>query len=195
LKKYFGGMGMKTKVFVLLSFAVLTFAGCATLPDATAENSTLLVGEIVEKGKGYTTSGAASVNGIHKSGVILTIQNTATYEVYELKSKAAGMLVSNKIPPGTYLIEKLFLKVESGSNWKSVWKSFDGGVGTFEVLADKVNNIGFIEWLAERISEDKVTHTINFYENYGETREAFRKKYEKSNWNEKEWSDVTIEKK
>ena len=160
------------------------FWGCVSFPDASEKNQTLTIGQVILEAKGWSTANI-SINGTHKVGIEITIQNSENEKAYLVKSRSDGLFYTTNIPKGNYKITKMYFKKTSGSAWRDVW--IEPSRGQFEIQDGCVNNFGILAWHAE---SSKSTLTGN--NEYEEVRMLFLEKYVSSNWNEKEWKSTAI---
>jgi hypothetical protein len=190
----YGGMIMKKMKVGVMACSVFLIFGCVTFPAADNEHQTLIIGEIIQQGTGYQIYGSASVNGTNKSGIEITIRNITDGKRYTMRTGSGGIFYSVNIPEGTYGIERIHLRKESGSAWASItWQKSDDNVedNMFEIINDIVNNLGTINWECE----SGIKNHINFNREYGRVRDDFQEKNKASNWLEKEWINTNIKQK
>jgi len=175
-------------IVICISFLVIN---CASFPKADSEHNTMVIGVIIQEGKGYKIYGTTSVNGTNKFGIEITLMELVDGKTYTMRTRNDGLFYSVNIPEGVYKILKVYLKKESGSSWASItWSTPDDVEHRIEIISGKVNNIGTIKWDCEK----EVKNIINYNREYGQAKDIFQEKYKSSNWNEKEWIDINIKK-
>jgi len=151
----------------------------------------MVIGAIIQHGKGYKFASTASVNGINKTGIEITLQGLDD-KFYTMKTKSDGLYYSTNIPEGVYKIIKFYLKNTSGGSWASITYTISADTELkVEITAGKVNNLGTINWECEK----NVKNTISFNREYEQVKEIFQENNKSSNWNEKEWIDIKTIKK
>lgn len=176
----------KIKIVGLFFLVSCFLISCSSLPDASEENQTLVVGQIILEAKGFLTYGSVSVNGINRNGIEITIQEVSTGKEYKMKSFIRGIFHSVKIPEGSYRITSYYFKKSVGNSWADVRQNNPGY--KFEIVNGKVNNMGLIQWNSERGKQ-----TVSLYNSqYDQVRSEFQKEFEKSNWNEREWINIDL---
>lgn len=166
---------MKRIYNILLCFLI----GCTSIPTATEENPTLLVGEIVLLSD-YVSNQEISFKGTTISDIAITLRNTANNETFRIVSNSAGLFHIN-LQEGKYLIDELYIKKEQANG---AWSYFytNPAPKVFEIKKGKVNNIGTINW-----SYIERRHNVIQTDNSISVKANFLKKYPKSNWNQREW--------
>jgi hypothetical protein len=174
--------------FLIVNFSFL-FIGCASFPKADNKHDTMVIGAIIQQGKGYDNYyGLVSVNGTKKIGIEISLQGSDK-KVYKMKTRTDGLFYSVNIPEGVYKLKKLYLKNESGSAWVSIsWITPDDTEHKVKIISGKVNNLGTINWECEK----DVKNRIFYNREYVQVRDVFQEIYKSSNWNEKEWIDTKI---
>ena len=174
--------------FIVVCSILLAF-GCASFPEPTESSQTLVIGEIVQQGKGYRFYGSASVNGTNRSGIEITIQDLNSEKPYTIRSRPTGLFYSINIPEGTYKVTRVFLRKESGGGWASItWNAPKDADRSFEIVNGKVNNFGLINWECE--SGEK--NFLYYNKEYGQAKDTFMENYKSSKWNEREWINISV---
>jgi hypothetical protein len=178
----------KISIIPAMLAAALIFS-CASFPKADNEHQTLVIGTIIQEGKGYQMYGSTSVNGTNKSGIEFTIQELNGEKTYTLRTRSDGIFYSINIPEGEYKITRLFLRNEAGSAWASIeWTPLAAREIRIGIVNSKVNNLGSISWECE----NNVRNQISYNREYGQVRDLFQEKNKSSNWNEKEWTNINV---
>jgi len=179
-------MGEKMKklsiglIIILMSFVV----GCTSLPNAANRNHTLLIGQVVLEARGMPAS-YVSINGTHKVGIEITIQNVESGRTYSVLSQNEGLFTFTDIPEGNYIMSKLYFKRTSGNAWRDIWT--EPRRNQFRIQEGYVNNVGIISWH----SEDSRS-LFNANKEYEQVRNFYQERFRSSNWNEKEWRNTSI---
>ncbi|QQO10027.1 hypothetical protein [Breznakiella homolactica] len=172
---------MKNHYPVICILLSVFLAGCAAVPDAVSDNSTMLVGEVYFTGKNLT--GTPSLNsGLSKNATEVTIADGNGNE-YLLKTDRAGIFYLPNIQEGPYYLVKLLKRSDRGG-WVSVTLNprFE-----FPVTGGRVNNAGRIEW-----HRDGKKSSFTYSETYEPVKSDFGKRYKKSNWNTMSWVNVPL---
>jgi hypothetical protein len=178
---------LKWCIFTVL-IGIIVF-GCASFPQANSENQTLVIGMIIQQGTGYKTYGLATVNGTNKKGINLKIQELNGEKTYTIRTQKGGIFYSINIPEGVYKITQVYFKKDEGGSWASItWNSPKDSEFKIEIIKDKVNNLGTINWECE----SGVKNKLLFNREYEQVRDLFLETYKSSNWNEKEWINSKI---
>lgn len=180
---------MKTKVMPYLGLAIFLIFGCATYSEPKTENDKLLTGIIVHTGIGYKKYSGATVNGIHKTGIEMTIKNVSTNEEFKIRTKKNGLFYLHELPVGTYEIEDFYLKVSSGKAWADTHSSPDNRL-RFSIENGKVNNLGVINWDGKM----REWTNISFNNSYNTVMKEFTSRFPKSNWLKMEVINLNIKK-
>lgn len=120
----------------------------ATTPGAAGD--TRIFGKVSQLGAGFDQYNGASVNGAHVRNIEVQIENQETKKQYQFLSGDGGFFFSGSLPPGTYALSRLFLKVTNGTAEMSVWLSNINGSHFFTIAENKLNNLGWIEWTADK---------------------------------------------
>jgi hypothetical protein len=175
------------KRIILVSMGFFIF-GCASFPKADNEHQTLLIGSVIQQGKGYQYYSTVSVNGTNRMGIEVTLQELNGEKTYILRTNSNGLFYSVNIPEGSYKITRLYLRKESGSAWASIGWSISSTMRIVEIVRGKVNNLGTLRWNCE----NDVSNAVTFNTGYSEVRDIFQEKNKSSNWNEKEWANVNV---
>ena len=165
-----------------LYLSILILAGCTSIPEANEKNQTMFIGEISFEGSGFSDN-LVSLNGMHKTGIEITIQNTMNQKTHILHSDSKGRFYSVNIPEGNYRISKLlFQSTSNASSWIT-----NPRIATFTIRHGIVNNFGNLSWKREyragNISNDSFYHNPDD----GLVRNNFEQRHPKSGWNEKRW--------
>lgn len=175
------------KKIVFLLFTNLFFICCSSIPEPADQSSTLLIGKIVFSAKGYENFGSSSINGVHKTGINLTIENIKTNEIYVLTTGITGIFYSTNLPAGKYTIKKYLFK-DSSQNSMSEMTASHNDLLVFQINPGKVNNLGFISWLAK--NGEGVT--FNYNNDYSIVHDNFNQEYKNSLWLRYEWINLTL---
>ena len=170
--------------FALMIIAGFLVMGCASFPEADEKSETLVIGHIALEAKGWRSSSAATVNGVKKSGIEITMQNINDNKKYVMKSRRDGLFYSNKIPEGRYKITKLYYRNSSGKSWASLrWNPR----ALLSIHDGWVNNLGIIEW--------QCVHpyaSLSCNREFEQVKDSFQEEFNLSNWNEKKWLNTGI---
>ena len=175
-KKHFGFY------LVIISFLIV---GCASIPEPNNNKQTLIIGEINFEGKNYPEN-FRSLNGNHKMGVEITMENISTNRTYTITSERGGTFYSVKIPEGRYRITSFYYKSPTGQ-WQRY--SYPSAIEEFNIMYGMVNNFGKLDWIHERIETVYNGRTLHDQE-YDRVKNDFFGNNPKSIWNEKQWFSV-----
>ena len=174
---------MKKRILIALLFAFLI--GCRTIPMATENNPTLLVGKVSFTGKSSVIINNLSFDGTSTRGIQILLRNTATNEFLRFSPDNNG-LFHISLPDGTYSLDDLYIrKYNDRGAWASIFTRPLQKL--IEVERGKVNNIGTILWTFE----DR-RHRVEQIDNSAAVREAFFARYARSNWNQQEWKYTSL---
>jgi hypothetical protein len=200
------------KKSILVIGIIITLIGCSSVPDATSTDSTLVVGTILNKITNFETDAhdseiEAKINGGRNRagnayGIEISIKSITGETSYLAKSNADGIFTFSNIPAGEYYIEYLRKKFQIDTS-RYIWKftvGYDGNADkyTFAVIQGEVNNLGHIDWTTKWGKDTENNSDFDvilvFNQKYDEAKTLFGGKYKKSNWNQREWSNIEIRK-
>jgi len=179
-------MKVISAIFVVCAFFILI--GCATLPEPKSENDNLVIGIIVHTGEGYANYSGATVNGTHFSGIELVVKNTSTNEEYKMFTKKNGLFYSTELPEGSYRLEQFYLKVTVGNAWADMYSTPSNNL-IFTVTAGGVTNLGMINW----DGKSRGSTNYDYGKLYDVVEDEFRTQYPKSEWLNRSFSNVRIQ--
>jgi len=173
----------------ILVFLSLVLASCATtLPhEPTGDHDTLVVGEISLHAEHFNQFGAATVNGDHSAGIIVTVLQVDSDKEFTVVTVGDRGLFSFPAVVGVeYQIIKLDYTNQSGGATAQL-------VGTpdrlrFRAPADGVSSLGAIVWSAD----DKRRYYAKTGANPAHDVKAdVLKQYPKTKWIDAPWASVT----
>ena len=168
---------------------LLILGSCATtLPMEPRDPAdSLVIGQLLFKAEGYDSRGYNSINGEHRSPIELTVKNLDSGERLTPKSRGREGLFS--FPAGgdaRWVIEKVEYRfTNSDGSWISLYHRPDNAYFTTE--AGMVNNLGLVEWNADR-TRDSVYLRQHF--STPGVRESVELWYPDSAWLERDWRDT-----
>ncbi|MDL2229254.1 hypothetical protein LJC14_03285 [Treponema sp. OttesenSCG-928-L16] len=172
---------MRKEILICVLLCGLIFFGCSSVPDATDEKPTLIIGEVYFTGENLT--GTPHLNmGLFRMGIEVTLIDSAGNEVL-LKTDRAGIFYLNDVREGRYRISKMLVKSDRGG-WVSTSPS---PPFSFEIVPEQVNNIGRIEW-----HRNANKSTYNYNNAYDSVQNDFETRYKKSNWINGNWNNVNL---
>ena len=176
-----------TKGVLILPVIVAVFlCGCASFHEPTDTKNALVIGQIVEIASNYPSYGEASVNGTTKIGIELTFKNLKDNSVYVVKSFGGGVFSSTDMSPGKYRLMRLYLKIEVGGAWATVYSTRPT---YFDVSENCVSNLGLIYWICDYGAATKYHQSSG----YAEVKDQFNKGHSESGWNQKEWKEIQLQ--
>ena len=178
---------MKLSKLLVFGCVIFLLLGCATFSEPASDSDTLAIGIVIQTGENFGESSGATVSGINKSGIDLTIMNIDTNREYRTRTRTNGLFSVNKLPEGTYRINKLYIKVESGRAMASLSTSPINNY-TFTVMNGKVNNLGVINW-DSKLAEGT---TLKFSHSYDDVKKEFVSQYPSSKWQSREMVNIAI---
>jgi hypothetical protein len=181
------GEFMKTGKKIIIACVIILVFGCATLSEPKSESDKLVTGIIIQKGEGFQNYSGASVNGIHKTGIEMTIKNISTNEEYKVKTRKNGLFYIYELPEGIYEIDNFYLKVTSGNAWADTHSSPNDSL-KFSVVNGKVNNLGVINWDGKMRGGTNFT----FSQLYNDVINEFNAQFPKSAWLDHEVINTNI---
>jgi len=166
---------------------VLALSGCATVSEYDGNNKTLVYGLISHYGKNHPSYDGVSLNGVHKTGIEITLVNQENQKKSKLITNRDGFYYSTEVAPGKYKIVKIFLKNRNMGGAFSSFSLTPMNLKTFEVKDKMVNNFGFITW--ETDGDELINvHYINSVQSF----QYFRENFADSGWNKKEINNIDI---
>jgi hypothetical protein len=154
---------------------------CVSLPEPDSNNQTLVVGIIRIQGP---IAGGSSQTSTYKNGVQIILQEFNGYKTYGLISGPNGLFYTTRIPQGVYKLIKVIYPMQSGGTGTVDHTSNPERI---EIVNGKVNNFGTI---SGALSGGYMSYEYN--REYEQVRTLFRQKYSSSNWNQKEWINIGI---
>ena len=168
---------MRRIILATLAFSLLI--GCRTIPMATENNPTLLVGKVIFYGR-FISAHGISFDGTITRGIEISLRNTTTNEVFRFSPDNNGLFHIN-LQDGKYALDELYIRrYNSEGAWSNLFTN--PSQKFIEVERGKVNNIGTIRWTFVNRR-----HHIEQFDNLATVRDAFSARYTRSNWNQKEW--------
>jgi len=171
---------VKKAMVGLLFFLTFLMIGCVSIPEPDANSQTLVIGEIVleERGSRNTQN-----NGIFTNVMKITIQEISSGKLFTTRIQGNGLLFITNIPQGRYRVTKISRIYPPSGN--SDWNRGD----VFEVVYGAVSNLGVVNvywnWGTQ-------VYTITANKEYDQVRNDFQRGNRSSNWNEKQWINVSM---
>jgi len=166
-------------LFLFISFILVS---CVSVPGTNDKNQTLVIGEISHEAHHPTNM---SINGTNRIGIEITIQDIASGKTYTMRSLNKGLFYSRNMSGGRYRIKKLLYTTSNGA---SHWHDDPPGSG-FEIVEGVVNNLGVINWYANWNTN---IFAITYNLEYDQVRNDFQQGNRSSNWNGKQWINVSV---
>jgi hypothetical protein len=164
--------------FLLLGLALV---GCVSIPRATPENDTLVVGRF---NLVRDESRNKQFNGTYSAGIRLTFRCVEDDRMFKISTQPGGWFFLSNLTEGIYELTELYYIKES-SNTRYI---FDPKIERcFVVKRGKVNNLG----LVKLVYEDRGLHLEDSQE-YGAIQAEFQTQYAESNWNDEAWADTKL---
>jgi hypothetical protein len=177
------------KQLVVSMLCTVLFLGCSSFPKYDKTHNTLLVGEIIQTGKNYPNYSGATVNGIHKYGIVITIQNQATNTKYQIESNSNGIFKTNSIPSGDYILKRFYYKNTNGNSWSDIFTN-PNGENKFTINDNSINNLGLIEWNCD--ADESMLYYLN--KDYSTVKELIEPDILKLEWSSKSWLNLNCKK-
>jgi hypothetical protein len=189
---------------VLLLALLLSAAGCATFPEPNQGSQTLVIGVAQYDGQSMPWT---FVNGIHRSGLKLSMTNMDSHQTIVVATDLNGQFASAEFAPGRYTVQQMFVKITEGGGW---YQSYfrPGRYGYHFVVSEgKVNNLGVLKWTetytgflgngrvggdtrAEKFSTSSQLRVGTLYE---DVQTGLAKTQPKSAWHEREWVSAAFD--
>jgi len=175
---------MKRKTIITAVFAcIFAITNCATIPNATEEDHTLLIGRIINP---VESSYSRPIKGTDSFGFERTVGNAIVFrtggvEIYIektddpkqiiLQTVKNGLFFSSGLSEGLYKLVKI--DIYNGTLVLTPNNAY------FSITDGKVNNLGTLITLEQSFGEESV-------------KNIFKAQYPRSNWNDQDWIDVLL---
>lgn len=174
----------------LILLSLWLIAGCASTfkTEPESEASVLVVGNLELKATGYSGYNQSFVNGTTTSGIKLTFYNYSSGNRIQTTTFGTSGQFYFKAKPNTrYHLSGLFIKI-TGNN--EAWVSVRGTNTNlqFETQQGAVYNLGKFLWSVDKNAE--ITNDLNSLQQWQEVESGFRKRYQKSEWLNREWKNL-----
>jgi len=184
---------MRSKRLVTFFAITLTAAflldSCTTFPAPDAAHSTLIVGSIELTASGHPVGFSGNtVNGTHKEGIEITIENVQTKAKYVLHSRGDGLFFSQEVPAGDYSIKRFYYNRKSGGGHADT-NTYPDRNRLFTIVEGKVNNLGSISWQSDL--EERMGHLAN--KDYIAVRNQVASIDSMSQWLKLDWEEVHVQ--
>jgi hypothetical protein len=177
--------------------------GCATtskIKEPVSVDSTLIVGRITVTCNNFPDNW--HINGEHKSGIIVHLQNFKTDETTSVRSKGPDGLLCIYDIYDSYKITSFTFENMAGG-WVSTINYNSSYPKVIKIKKGSVNNLGDIYWVetfgpktekvytkTKRYQTGTSTQELIFKDNYDEVKDWFQNTYPDSNWNNKNWTNL-----
>lgn len=183
---------MKRTIIAFLA-VLLIFSGCSTTKfrqEPTEQKTNIILGQLNITIKNFDRFHGTNFNGKHTHDVSIFINKPGADEEDRIRinsSGSQGWFFAAGVEPGEYEVVEFSYTVRSGSNWsKLYWPLHENSRQKFTIYADKVNNLGEVQW----ISDKKEGNVYYFIESFENVKENFTDTFYESEWLEKEWIEI-----
>lgn len=179
------------KVFNLAAavMAAFLFASCASIPEPSEKNQTMLyaVGDL--QGTYPSETRKAQVSTEHKKGnIYLRVKNVTKNKIYTLKSNKNGEFIKTNLPEGYYKIQKVSATYYRGQSTNSCWWQFSDTEPDARFKIEKgVTNLGYILLKVNYIS-GRVDIQWRF--SYDNAKDVFLDNHPESEWTDAVWTTM-----
>jgi len=183
-----------SKIITMLT--VLFIAGSILFPgqtEAQTTNQTFLVGQVTHAGSGYYSWGDFSLNGVYLKDIVVALKEVSTGDNYFLLSDDGGFFYTDRLAAGQYILENVNYTKSIGEDYSWIkWTAPENFV--FEILSNKVSNLGFIYWESEydEVNENWPVNDLFHSYNYNNVMSSWKENFPHSVWNEREWVNIPI---
>jgi hypothetical protein len=166
--------------------------GCATVPHADANKTTLVTGILYFEGENFPplAKGTLSLNQTFYSGIEITLKNLETGKKYKTKTCSNGFFYVPNIQAGYYKISKISLTISDYFMRVKFERAEWMGDPVFQFVPNSANNMGNIAWLNIHIVKGQASAELRLLGGYDKTRHEFKRAFPSSNWNDKIWMPV-----
>lgn len=174
---------------VLCAFAL---AGCATVPNADANTTTMAAGILYFAGEDFPplATGTLSMNQKFYHNIEITLKNLETGKQYQAKTRPNGLFYIQDVQAGLYKISKIAFKVSDHSMKVKFERLEWMGDPVFQIAPHSANNLGIIEWLNIHLIKGQASAELRLFDEYESVRREFKHAFPSSNWNDKNWTPV-----
>jgi hypothetical protein len=171
-------------------FAVLTafvFCGCASLPEPSLKEKTLLIGNINFQYENWENVNFEKNKKLYQN-IELTICNSSTLRNYTMQTSSDGSFSRTGLPAGTYYLVKLDVKFTDIGSEAEHWITFGTEKYSFQIR-NGVTNLGRLEWTSDYKTN---TYTIKWNKDYSIVHTKFVYRHSDSAWVYAGWTDAVI---
>ena len=177
---------------LLRVLCALAFTGCASVPHADTNTTTLVTGMLYFAGKNFPSlaTGTLSLNQTFYDGIEITLKNLETGKRYKTKTSSNGLFYVSNVQAGTYKISKISLQISDHSMKVKFDRAEWMGDPVFQITSNSANNMGNIEWLNIHILKGQASAELRLLGEYDKVRRDFKRAFPSSNWNDQSWMPV-----
>ena len=180
---------------ILLALTTTLFFSCASIPEPSEKDITLVYGRVSFDFKGIASNYGIPESNVEKNGITIKVKNVKSKKSYTTRSNKNGEFEFSRLPEGIYSINSLSKTIRFNSGFNS-----EINVQETKHIRDryyfKVNDSGVIN-LGQIDIDIKVTNAeleyyyYNIYTNwkykYDETRRFFFENHPESDWTNEPW--------
>jgi hypothetical protein len=166
--------------------------GCATVPNADANKTTLVTGILYFAGKNFPplAVGTLSLNQMFYSDIEITLKNLESGKQYKTKTRQNGLFYVPNVQAGHYKIAKISFVISDYSMKVKFERHEWMGDPVFQIVPNSANNMGNIEWLNIHILQGHASAELRLLNEYDKVQHEFKQVFPSSNWNNKSWVSV-----
>ncbi len=179
------------KCLTMLVAMTFLFAGCASVPEPSDKNTSLLYGNVEFNFTCVPNNYGIPLSSTEKAGITVWFQNIKTKKIIKLTTNAKGEILRSNVPEGTYIIHSLSKTINYGAGYKAEYiAKFDQHKTTnfhFIPVDDSVVNLGLISLDISITDIGYYNWFVNWDYEFERVKANFLYLHRESGWLDKEW--------
>ncbi len=183
---------MKKSIISLATALVasILLASCASIPEPSEKNKSMLYGKTDVLVMYPTESQKAGIITQHKkNGIYLRVKHLKSGQIYTITSNKNGEFIKTNLPEGYYEFHKISAKYNRNQSVNSFWYNFSYNDPNIRfVIKDGVTNIGFITMKINYTSE--IDNGINWAYSFNQAKDFFFDEHIDSDWTDETWTTM-----